>query len=458
MFSGGHVPMRPVLRASSSLAGVCRRSGSHQAPPRPPWDYGEGVLEPIITLPDGTIKQTNPFSGTQVWTVPGRAHRPHLDHDVVSEPIDRDADGRHCSFCQLRYLDSPPERTRLVGPDFVAIERVPAGQLDATVAEFRRVANLFPILPVAYWQANHGYRPDPRAKRWRRDYRADPAGRRHLLGLGRRLFSAAGWDHEQIELAGEDAQLAVCDTFFSSSHELVIARRHYADGAQSTAELAGSGAHTPEQHAAYLSLSVETARDLYSVIPQARYVTIFQNWLRPAGASFEHLHKQIAAIDQIPVQMQRELDRVNRDPDLYRRQGVDYASSKALVVASNDHAVAFAGYGHRYPSFEVHSLSAAGRPWQLSSEELRGMSDLIHAMHLASGVQTPCNEEWHYRPPGIEVAMPVRVVIKRRTATLAGFEGATKIYLTTLSPWAMREQAVETLRENRSRLGEVTIH
>ncbi|PZP18932.1 MAG: hypothetical protein DI600_08755, partial [Cutibacterium granulosum] len=27
-------------------------------------------------LPDGTIKQRNPFTGTQVWTVPGRAARP----------------------------------------------------------------------------------------------------------------------------------------------------------------------------------------------------------------------------------------------------------------------------------------------------------------------------------------------------------------------------------------------
>lgn len=31
---------------------------------------------PLTKMTDGTVKQTNPFSGTQVWTVPGRAQRP----------------------------------------------------------------------------------------------------------------------------------------------------------------------------------------------------------------------------------------------------------------------------------------------------------------------------------------------------------------------------------------------
>ena len=42
--------------------------------------------EPLRRMPDGTVKQINPFSGTSVWTVPGRGNRPlrpvsytHLD-------------------------------------------------------------------------------------------------------------------------------------------------------------------------------------------------------------------------------------------------------------------------------------------------------------------------------------------------------------------------------------------
>ena len=33
-------------------------------------------IEPIQTMRDGTVKQVNPFSGTEVWTVPGRGNRP----------------------------------------------------------------------------------------------------------------------------------------------------------------------------------------------------------------------------------------------------------------------------------------------------------------------------------------------------------------------------------------------
>ncbi|WP_300906572.1 DUF4921 family protein [Corynebacterium stationis] len=33
-------------------------------------------FSPFTQMADGTLKQINPFSGTEVWTVPGRAHRP----------------------------------------------------------------------------------------------------------------------------------------------------------------------------------------------------------------------------------------------------------------------------------------------------------------------------------------------------------------------------------------------
>ena len=32
--------------------------------------------EYVVELRDGTIKQVNPFTGTEVWTVPGRGNRP----------------------------------------------------------------------------------------------------------------------------------------------------------------------------------------------------------------------------------------------------------------------------------------------------------------------------------------------------------------------------------------------
>jgi hypothetical protein len=42
--------------------------------------------------------------------------------------------------------------------------------------------------------------------------------------------------------------------------------------------------------------------------------------------------------------------------------------------------------------------------------------------------------------------MPLRVVVKWRISTLAGFEGGTKINVNTIDPWTMRERAVTALR------------
>ncbi|GAA5019282.1 hypothetical protein GCM10023258_06800 [Terrabacter aeriphilus] len=43
--------------------------------------------------------------------------------------------------------------------------------------------------------------------------------------------------------------------------------------------------------------------------------------------------------------------------------------------------------------------------------------------------------------------MPLRAVLKWRISTLAGFEGGTKIYVNTISPWDVRDRAVARLRE-----------
>ena len=72
----------------------------------------------LTRLPDGTVKQHNPFTGTQVWTMPGRGKRPlpTSEQEVVDLPEGSDGlDG--CAFCPGHHLDNPPEKARLVGED-----------------------------------------------------------------------------------------------------------------------------------------------------------------------------------------------------------------------------------------------------------------------------------------------------------------------------------------------------
>lgn len=403
---------------------------------------------PLQRLADGTVKQVSPLTGTTVWTVPGRAHRPLPGAPAERHEVDPSAVDRLCAFCTGRYLQTPPEKARLVlDPAPHIVRHVPAGELDATVADVRRIPNLFEILSVDYWRANHGFVVPPAVRARAEAYLADPAGAEHVRGVLRARALAAGLDLDVAPAGADEHQDAV--DLFAGSHDVVVARRHLVDGARYDDELAGSGTLTPDEHHRFMAMTVDAIRDLYQTRPAALYVAAFQNWLRPAGASFDHLHKQVVAIDEHGPQVEHERLRLRAEPDLYQTQVIDVAVEHGLVVAGNAHAVAIAGVGHRYPAFEVYSTAREQLPWEHDDAQVRAVSDLVHALHAASGVHTPSNEEWHYRPPGIAEQMPWRIVLKWRVSTLAGFEGGTKVYVNTIDPFTLRERAVARLRELR---------
>ncbi|NLT30495.1 MAG: DUF4921 family protein [Propionibacterium sp.] len=402
-------------------------------------------------MADGTVKQVNPFSGTQVWTVPGRGHRPLGIVRPDPKTLDPSDDGRHCAFCSERYPETPPEKSRLVlqRGRWTQHDWVSRDELTAGTAEFRRIPNLFEILSYDYWHANYGYElaPDNIAARDR--YLADPAGREHVLAVVRQRLAAGGRSPEQIGELTDEELLEYATGFFGGGHDVIVARRHYVDGATTDDELAGSGTLTPEEHYRYIKFTARATESLYAQNRYVRYVAVFQNWLKPAGASFDHLHKQLVAIDERGVQNEHELQVVRHNANIYNEAATNYAGYQNLVIAENDHAIAFAGFGHRYPTLEIYSRSTAVMPWEHTDEEIRGISDLVHACHAATGTDVPCNEEWYYRPLDSDVAMPWRVMLKWRVSTLAGFEGGTKIYLNTLDPWAIRDRVVPKLYELR---------
>ncbi|HMS37885.1 MAG TPA: DUF4921 family protein, partial [Arachnia sp.] len=70
--------------------------------------------EYLVELRDGTIKQVNPFTGTEVWTVPGRGNRPLSTPASNPRPLEPGQELRACAFCQDRYLETPPEKSRVV--------------------------------------------------------------------------------------------------------------------------------------------------------------------------------------------------------------------------------------------------------------------------------------------------------------------------------------------------------
>lgn len=406
----------------------------------------------LTRLPDGTVKQVNPFSGTQVWTVPGRAFRPLKGITDTPEPI---TNPHHtCAFCEARVLETPPEKARIVRTDPESEEArilhgTPVDDL-AEPWEFRRIPNLFEIVSFEYWEQNYNYQMPVAASERMERYISDPAGRAHVLAVINQKAKAAHIDPARLEAMSEYDRLLMARGFFAGGHDVIVARRHFIDEATDTSQLASSGTLTPLEHYWYMQLTVDAMHDLYTSNRYAKYVQVFQNWLRPAGASFDHLHKQLVAIDERSVNAQSEAPKVRANPNYYNEAAVDYAGFQNLVIAENKHAVAIAGFGHRYPTLEVWSRSSACQPWEHSPEELRSVSDLVHAMHAATGVDIPSNEEWYSKPIDLDVPMPWRILLKWRVSTPAGFEGGTKIYVNTIDPWALRDRVVPRLLELRA--------
>ncbi len=433
---------------------------------RPHIDPSTGRARYLLrTLPDGTVRQISPLTGTVVWTVPGRSHRPLPTLVERGQPLAPSDLDHRCAFCAGRQLETPPEKARLVlDPARGGLEpwrilrHVTADTLAATRAEVRRIPNLFEILGYDYWHANHGFEIPDDVRVRTAAYTATTTGREHVLDVLRARARAGGASADSVDSLAEDAFQDRAARLFAGSHDVIVARRHFVDGATMDDELASSGDLTVQEHHALIALTVDAAREL-AALEHVAHVSVFQNWLRPAGASFDHLHKQLVAIDEYGPLLERIVGMLEQVPDLFSEAIVDPASEDGLVIARNDHAIALAGVGHRYPTVEIFSTGREHRPWEHSPDAIRGVSDVLHACHVATGRQVPTNEEWHFRPRGVRVAMPWRIDLKWRISTLAGFEGGTRIHVNTISPMVLRERMVAALLGHRDsgRIAEMAI-
>ncbi|MDR0592844.1 MAG: DUF4921 family protein, partial [Bifidobacteriaceae bacterium] len=199
--------------------------------------------EYVDVLADGTVKQLNPFTGTEVWTVAGRGRRPLGLGERRAEALDPGREGAYCVFCPGRQSDTPPEKARLVMPPDPADLGQPwpvrlltaAEDLERTTAEFRRIPNLFEILSFDYWQANYGYELPADLARAAQAYVASPAGRAHVDKVLTARLTAMGQPparplttEQLVEAAG---------AFLASGHDVIVARRHFIDHALDDSQL-----------------------------------------------------------------------------------------------------------------------------------------------------------------------------------------------------------------------------
>ncbi len=112
-------------------------------------------------MPDGTTKQLNPFTGTEVWSVPGRGNKPITNEiPITAQKIEVHNPEDYCSFCDAKYFETPPEKQRMVleNGEYKKLDYIIAEEYYKTLAEFRRVPNLFEIVTLDYWRKNYDFK------------------------------------------------------------------------------------------------------------------------------------------------------------------------------------------------------------------------------------------------------------------------------------------------------------
>lgn len=422
-------------------------------------------------MADGTIKQVNPFTDNEVWSVPGRAARGSaqaFSQNGVApngvapngvapnpKPLAPEDFTTFCAFCADRLFETPPEKSRLVqNPDgsYTRHDHVRPSDMKMGMADqapmnwlFRRVPNLFEIVTIDYWKKNYNFYLPSQKIDWKEMYHSDPVGAQHVRDITAYRMRVTGVPQEKIDAMSEDDLWLMADAFFGGGHELIIAAPHFERNASDASQLFSSGDMTPEEHHQYFKFTIDAMADIFASNRYIRYISVFQNWLSPAGASFNHLHKQLVGIDDWGASIRHQIEMLRQNPNAYNELAANLLSRHNLIFAENEEAIAFAGIGHRHPTIEIFSKSYFSRPYEHSEAEVRGMSELVHACHAATGAKISSNEEWYYSPIDAVHKMPWHVLIKWRVNTAAGFEGGTSIYINPIAPLDLRDRLVTNL-------------
>lgn len=184
-------------------------------------------------------------------------------------------------------------------------------------------------------------------------------------------------------------------------------------------------------------------------LPFVKYISLYRNYGRAAGASLTHPHSQIVAVPMIPEHITEEIrvckDSWNGDTCIYDRV-IESEVSSERFVSENSSAVAFCPFASCSP-FEVWIMPKRHRHniTELTEIELKDFANLtqkiMSAYHRILN-DPPHNFAFHQGISEKEYHFHLRIY--PRLITHAGFEMNTGIIINYMSP----EDAAKFLRES----------
>ena len=172
----------------------------------------------------------------------------------------------------------------------------------------------------------------------------------------------------------------------------------------------------------------------YSQSSLVKYVSIFKNWGREAGASCSHSHSQIVTLPIIPPQIKRELDAFRRCLHCPFCNIVEMEAGSSRLVGENDGWIQIAPFYSLTP-FETWILPKRhfASLGEMSDAEARSLAALL--MQALGGMRSvlndpPYNLMIYELPSGYHLNIRIQPAISR----IAGFERSTGIHINSIAP------------------------
>jgi UDPglucose--hexose-1-phosphate uridylyltransferase len=337
------------------------------------------------------------LSGLPAILAPGRADRPDSFDLPKSEPKGPD----NCPFCEGREDRTPPE---------VYATRAGGGRADGPGWTTRVVPNLYPALA------------DERVA--------------EVVGATKGeagAFASAGDPLLESRRSGEP------DLFASRPaagwHEVLI---------NTPAHVTAMHELSEEQFAA----AVGTWRERMCAHADASYVQLIVNEGGGAGASLEHSHAQLYALDFVPAAVARERERVGAYAERTTGGGllsdvlVEEVRRRERLVAIDDEAALICPWASRSP-FELRVVPRVESP--SFAEDNTGVAMVHTALRLLAERfdQTPELNLWVRTAPRGTERFHWHIDIAPRLSVKASFEFATGVDINTYPP----ERAASDLRD-----------
>lgn len=342
------------------------------------------------------------LTGGRVLVAPGRSERPDDFGFGAWHPAGRDG----CPFCEGNESATPPE---------VEANRPGGGEPDSPGWLTRTVPNLYPAVLPREDGGNEPARKVPDRAGTESSAFSSPAD--PLLASGR--------GSEPDMFASRPAH---------GSHEVVI------NGPEHVASLS-------ELDEAGLAAAVEAWRSRMRAHEDAAYVQLILNQGPESGASLEHSHAQVGAMEFVPPSVARERERVGA----YRERTAGASLLGEILreevrrgdrlVAIDDEVALICPWASRHP-YEVRIVPR--RPNARFEEDEGGAAMLGRAVSALTEVfGDPCQLNLWVRtaPRGVE-HFHWHLDLIPRLEPASAFEMATGVDINIVSP----EAAAETLR------------